>query len=248
LSRRAGREERLSGRVALVTGGARRIGRAIVLALAREGARVAVHYNRSRAEAEVTAREAGGGAGVFGADLQSVGEIRRLARDVEESMGVVDILVNSAALFARTPFLETSEEDWDRFHAVNVKAVFFLSQTVARSMQQGSIIHIGDTGGVHLWPGYLAYGASKAAVIALTRGMAKALAPDIRVNAVLPGPMLPPEAKGTETIEEAIGKTLHQRQGSAEDVALAVRYLLTDGSYVTGAVIPVDGGRLAAGH
>jgi pteridine reductase len=241
-------EARLAGRVALVTGGARRIGRAIVLMLAREGARVAIHYHRSEAEAEETAREAGGGAGVFRADLRSVEEIRRLAGDVGERMGRIDILVNNAALFGRTPFLETSEEEWDSFHEVNAKAVFFLSQAVASSMEEGSIVHISDTGGVHLWPGYLAYGASKAAVIALTQGMAKALAPRIRVNAILPGPMLPPEAEGTEPLEEAIGKTLLRREGSAEDIALAVRYLLTDGGYLTGALIPVDGGRLASGH
>ena len=238
----------LAGRVALVTGGARRIGRAIVLMLAGEGARVAIHCNRSEREAEETAREAGGGAMVFRADLRSVDQIRRLAGEVADSMGRIDILVNNAALFGRTPFLETTEDEWDSFHDVNAKAVFFLSQAVASSMEEGSIIHIADTGGVHLWPGYLAYGASKAAVVALARGMAKALAPRIRVNAILPGPMMAPEAEEAESMEEAVAKTLLRREGSPEDIARAVRFLLIDGGYLTGAVIPVDGGRLAAGH
>lgn len=240
---------KLEGRVALVTGAARRIGRAIAFALAAEGARVAVHFGRSAEDASETARLAGNGARTFGADLRSLDEIRRLAKDVRRDMGRIDFLVNNAALFGRTPFLETTEAEWDRFHDVNLKAPFFLTQAVAREMDEGAIVNIADTGGVNLWPGYLAYGSSKAGLAALTRGFARALAPKIRVNAILPGPMLPPEGEGDlESLDEAVAKTLLRRPGSPLDIAAAVRFLLTDGAYITGALLPVDGGRLAAGE
>jgi NAD(P)-dependent dehydrogenase (short-subunit alcohol dehydrogenase family) len=241
-------ERPLDGRVVLVTGAARRIGRAIAIRLAREGARVALHYNRSEAEAAETARAAGGEARLFRADLRSVGEIRRLAGEVAGSMGRIDCLVNNASTFGRTPFLETTEEDWDRFHDVNLKAVFFLTQAVVPHIGEGAIVNIADTGGVNLWPGYLAYGTSKAGLIALTRGLAAQLAPRIRVNAILPGPVLAPEAKGVETMDEAVAKTLLKRPSSPEEIAAVVRFLLVDAASVTGAALPVDGGRLAAGH
>jgi NAD(P)-dependent dehydrogenase (short-subunit alcohol dehydrogenase family) len=163
-------------------------------------------------------------------------------------MGGIDFLVNNASTFGRTPFSETTEEDWDRFHDVNLKAAFFLTQAVVPHMKEGAIVNIADTGGVNLWPGYLAYGTSKAGLIALTRGLAKHLAPRIRVNAILPGPILPPEAAGAESLAEATERTLLKRPGSPEDIASAVRYLLVEGTYMTGAVIPVDGGRLASGR
>ncbi|MBM3320957.1 MAG: SDR family oxidoreductase [Candidatus Eisenbacteria bacterium] len=248
MSENEARGRPLAGRVALVTGAGRRIGRAIALRLAREGARVAVHYDQSAREAEATAREAGEGACAFRADLRSVEEIRRLAETVLDRMGRIDFLVNNASTFGRTPFFETAEEEWDLFHDVNLKAVFFLTQAVASRMNEGVIVNIADTGGVRLWPGYLAYGASKAGLIGLTRGLAAALAPRIRVNAILPGPILPPEARGVETMEEAISKTLLKRAGSPDDIASAVRFLLVEGTFITGAALPVDGGRLAAGE
>ncbi len=238
----------LSGKVALVTGAARRIGRQIAVELARAGARTAIHYGRSAVDAEETVRLAGERARAFQADLRSVAEIRRLVDDVAGAMGRIDFLVNNAACFGRTPFAETTEEEWDLFHEVNLKAVFFLTQAAAARMGEGAIVHIADTAGVNLWPGYLAYGASKAGVVALTRGMARALAPRIRVNVVLPGPMLPPEGDGTELLHEAVKKTLLKRSGDPSDIAAAVRFLLAEGTYITGALLPVDGGRLAAGE
>jgi len=238
----------LNGKVALVTGAARRIGRQIAVELARAGARTAIHYGQSDADAGEAVRLAGEGARAFQADLRSVAEIRRLVDDVVGAMGRLDFLVNNAATFGRTPFAETTEEEWDRFHDVNLKAVFFLSQAAAARMGEGAIVHIADTGGVNIWPGYLAYGASKAGVVALTRGMARALAPKIRVNAVLPGPMLPPEGDRTEPLHEAVKKTLLKRSGDPSDIATAVRFLLAEGTYITGAILPVDGGRLAAGE
>ncbi|RPJ43388.1 MAG: SDR family oxidoreductase [Candidatus Latescibacterota bacterium] len=243
----AGRPRPLEGQVVLVTGAARRIGRAIALRLAADGAKIAIHYGSSAAEAERTAREAGGGARIYRADLRSVAEVRRLAAEVGETMGRIDGLVNNASTFGRTPFEETTEEEWDLFHDVNLKAVFFLTQAVAARMREGSIVNIADTAGVNPWPGYLAYAASKAGLIGLTRGLAARLAPRIRVNAILPGPILAPEAAGAESLEEAVKRTLLRRPGSPDDIAAAVRFLFVDGTYVTGALLPVDGGRLAAG-
>ncbi len=244
----SGGKRPLEGKTAVVTGGAVRIGKAIVLELARAGARVAVHYHSSKQEAMRTAREAGGGADVFAADISSVEQAGGLISQVHEVFGGADILVNNAAVFGRTPFLETTEEEWDRFHSTNLKGLFFLTQAFASKSDQGVVINIADSAGEAMWPGYLAYSTTKAGVIALTRGLAKSLAPGIRVNAILPGPMLPPEGSGDlESIAEGVGRTVLKRQGSPEDIARAVLYFVTDGGYVTGAVLPVDGGRHLTG-
>ena len=162
----------MAGRVALVTGAGRRIGRAIALAFAAEGARVAVHHNRSVEEAEETARLAGNGSRPFRADLGTAREAERLAGEVHHAFGRIDAVVHSAALFGRTPFGETTERDWDRFHAVNLKAPFFLSQAAAARMEEGSILFLADVCAVDPWPGYLAYGATKAGLVHLTRAPA----------------------------------------------------------------------------
>lgn len=240
-----GEKGRLHEKVALVTGAAKRVGRSIALELAGAGARVAVHYHSSAAAAEETAALAGGGAAPFAADIREIEECRRLVSSVMKSFGRIDILVNNAAVFGRTPFAETTGEEWDRFQEINLRSAFFLSQAAAAAMDEGVIINIADSAGVTLWPGYLAYSISKSGLITLTRGLARTLAPSIRVNAVLPGPVLPPEQeKGNEEIvAESIKRTAMKRLGSPEDVAKAVRYLVVDGGYITGAILPVDGGR-----
>lgn len=236
----------LEGHVAIVTGAAKRIGRAIALTLAREGATVAVHYRSSRDAAQKTAHEAGGGATTFRADLSDLGSLTALADDVTSQLGTPSILVNSAAVFARTPFPDVTEDAWDKQFDINLKGTFFLTQAVCRHMKRGLIVNIADSAGLSVWPGYIPYSVSKGGVISMTRGLAKALAPDIRVNAILPGPMLQPEGEGEmESIENGIKKTLLKRQGSPEDIAKAVRYFAVDGDYVTGAILPVDGGRSA---
>ncbi|MBN1825197.1 MAG: SDR family oxidoreductase [Candidatus Eisenbacteria bacterium] len=241
--REAGKSRLLEGRAALVTGAAKRIGRTLALALAGEGARVAVHHHRSAEEAEETARLAGNGARTFRADLSSVAEAEGLAEDVHRAFGRIDVVIHNAALFGRTPFGETTERDWDRFHAVNLKAPFFLSQAAAARMGEGSILFIADVCALDPWPGYLAYGATKAGLIHLTRGLARALAPRIRVNAILPGPILPSEPEGAESLDEAVARTLLKRRGDPSDIASAALFLTAEACYVTGAVLPVDGGR-----
>src|SRR5690242_7810374 len=174
----------LRGKVVLVTGAAKRIGRGIALRLAEEGARVAIHYGRSEAEARRTAEECGGAA-LFRANLESVAEIERLFAELGERMGRLDGLVNNAARFTRFDPLEITEADWDFIHSVNLKAVFFCCQQGARLMQRsggGRIVNISSLGGIRPWAEHAHYCASKAGVIMLTRALSKALAPEITVN------------------------------------------------------------------
>ncbi len=241
-------DEPLHGRTALVTGAAVRVGRAIALELAGAGARVAVHYRSSAVAAERTAAECGRGAKAFRADLRSLDEIDALVSDVKERFGTPSILVNNAAVFGRTPFETTTEEEWDRFMEVNARGPFFLTRAWAATATEGLVVNIADSAGVTILPGYLAYSASKAALVALTRGLAKVLAPSIRVNAVLPGPVLLAEGEeDRKTVEETIRRTVLGRIGTPRDVARAVRYLAVEGDYITGALLPVDGGRLLGG-
>ena len=234
---------RMDGRTALVTGAGRRVGRAIALELAASGARVAVHFYQSKREAEETSRLAGNSSRSFQADLCSVKEAEYLAEEVRREFGRIDLLVNSAARFGRTKFGETTENEWDRFHDLNLKSIFFLSQAVANRMNEGSIIHIADTCALDPWPGYLAYSLSKTGLSGLTRGMARALAPRIRVNAVLPGPVLRPDNEDESVFLRAVDKTLLKRAGDPSDIASAVRFLAAEGTWITGVLLPVDGGR-----
>src|SRR5580700_12136429 len=185
----AGAAGSLVGKLVLVTGAAKRIGRGIALRLAQEGARVAIHYHRSEGEARQTAEECGG-AELFRADLESVDEIARMFAELEERMGRLDWLVNNAARFTRFDPMAITEKDWDFIHSVNLKATFFCCQHGARSMQKsggGRIVNLSSLGGIRPWAEHAHYCASKAGVIMLTRALAKAWAPEITVNSVAPG-------------------------------------------------------------
>jgi NAD(P)-dependent dehydrogenase (short-subunit alcohol dehydrogenase family) len=232
----------LAGKVVLVTGAAKRIGRGIALRLAGEGARVAIHYHRSEAEARRTAEECGG-AELFRANLESVPEIARMFAEAGERLGRLDGLVNNAARFARFDPLEITERDWDFIHSVNLKALFFCCQHGARLMQRsggGRIVNISSLGGIRPWAEHAHYCASKAGVIMLTRALSKAWAPAITVNSVAPG-VIP-----FEDIDER-GKALIEitpagRGGTPAEVADAVVYFLKASEFVTGQVLAVDGG------
>ncbi|HEU4566052.1 MAG TPA: SDR family oxidoreductase, partial [Gemmatimonadaceae bacterium] len=237
----------LAGRVALVTGAGRRVGRALALALGARGMRVAVHYHASRAGADETARRiaaAGSEARVFAADLRDVAACERLVDEVASSFGALDVLVNSAAVMLRTPVGEVTAGQWDDIFALNLRAPFFLARAAARAMGErgGAIVNIADLAGLEVWPGYLPHGASKAGVIYLTRALARTLAPRVRVNAVAPGAVLLPDDWPEESAERLARTTPLQRLGAPEDVAGAVLYLL-EADYVTGDTIVVDGGR-----
>ncbi len=239
----------LKDRIVLITGGAVRIGRAISLQMAEAGAVVCCHYNSSDEQAselkQVIERK-GGQVRLFKADLNNPQNGVRLAQEVYAVYGRIDVLVNNAAIFFKTPFGSVSEEQWDRLMTLNLKSVFFLSQEVAKLMLQrneGKIINIGDSGAVHPFPSYLPYSISKAGVMALTIGLAKALAPHIQVNCINPGPVLIPETFPDKDKQYAIEQTLLKREGSAEDIARTVRFLIEGSDYITGTCIDVDGGR-----
>ena len=238
---------KLAGRVALVTGAGRRVGRAIALALAAREMRVAVHFHASVDEAEETvrlARAAGApDAWTTSADLRDASACARLINELADRDNALDVLVNSAAEMHRTPFDTVSSEEWDDIMALNLKSPFFCSQAAARRMSDGAVIvNIADLAALETWPEYIPHGISKAGVMQMTRALAKRLAPKIRVNAVVPGAVLLPEHWTKEDADKLIRTTPLARLGAPEDVAHAVIYLL-ESDYVTGDAIVVDGGR-----
>jgi NAD(P)-dependent dehydrogenase (short-subunit alcohol dehydrogenase family) len=242
-----GQVKELAGKVALVTGGAVRVGREIARALAEAGADVAIGYRRSAVEARAAVREMearGVRAVALRADVARPREARALVVDAVRRLGRLDVLVNNAAVFIRTPVLTTTPAQFDRLLAVNLRAPFFVSQAAARAMGRrgGRIINIADVGAVRAWPGYVPYGVSKAGVVMLTRGLAAALAPRIQVNAVAPGVVLLPERFPRESGRRLAARIPMGRHGRPTDVAEAVRFFATCSDYVTGQVLFVDGG------
>ncbi len=198
----------LSDRVALVTGSAKRIGRAVALRLAQEGADLVIHYRSSEAEAReaVSEIEKLGRRGIaLPADLSTVSDIQRLFEQASAHFGRLDILVNSAANFVHTEFASTTEQIWDQSLNINLKAAFFCAQAAAPLLKpsRGVIINFADIGGLLAWPGYIPHCVSKAGVIMLTKCLAKELAPDVRVNAIAPGTITmsgdPPTGKPTSS-------------------------------------------------
>jgi NAD(P)-dependent dehydrogenase (short-subunit alcohol dehydrogenase family) len=232
----------LEGKVVLVTGAAKRIGRGIALRLAEEGSRVAIHYHGSEDEARRTAEECGG-APLFRANLESVAEIVRMFAAVGQHCGRLDGVVNNAARFTRLDPLDITEKDWDFIHSVNLKGLFFCCQQAARLMQKtggGRIVNISSLGGIRPWAEHAHYCASKAGVIMLTRALAKAFAPSITVNSVAPGviPFDDIDERGKKMIEA----TPARRGGTPAEIADAVVYFLKASNFVTGQILAIDGG------
>jgi len=240
----------LKGKAALVTGAARRVGRTIAEHLAGRGAAVAVHYNRSRAEAEAVVAgigRASGRAHPFGANLESVAEIERMVGEVLKTFGRIDVLVNCASVFYRKPIEEITEHEWDVNLDTNLKAPFFLSKFAGAAMRRqgaGKIVNIGDWAGIRPYNNYLPYTVSKSGLIGLTRALAKALAPEVQVNCVALGPVMPPEEYSEEENARLVAGTLVKRLGSPEDVARAVLFLCEGTDFATGSTLMLDGGRL----
>ena len=239
-------EMKFSGKVALVTGAGKRLGRAVALRLASEGADVAVHYRGSDTEAtEVVAEieKLGRRALATRAELTSVEEIRALVQRVAREFGRIDVLVNSAANFLPSSVISTTEEIWDASLDTNVKGPFFLAQAAAPWLRRsnGVIVNFADTGGILGWPGYIAHSISKAGMIMLTKTLAKELAPEVRVNAIAPGTITmagdPPEWE-----QEFVKLAPLKKTGTPEDVAEAVSYLAS-AKFLTGHVLVLDGGR-----
>ncbi|MBI4671536.1 MAG: SDR family oxidoreductase [Chloroflexi bacterium] len=239
----------LRGQAALVTGGSVRVGRALALALAEHGAHVAVHYNTSAREAtRVVAliRRRGGAAHAFGANLADDAARIELFRQVNQTLGTVRILINSAARFDPGAFETTTLEEWDANFAVNLQAPFRLAQLMAAQRNgtvRGNIINLTDWRGLRPGADHFAYTLTKAALIKMTEALAYALAPRMRVNALALGAILPPPGADAETIARLIQETPLKQFGSPRDVTNAVIFLLTTGRYITGATIPLEGGR-----
>jgi NAD(P)-dependent dehydrogenase (short-subunit alcohol dehydrogenase family) len=211
---------------------------------------VVVHYHRSSEAAAALVREieAGGGKAVaVPGDLSRAADVQALVDTAIEQFGPVDVLVNNAAIFFETPFPDLSEEDWDRTLDLNLKGPFLCARAVAPGMLArgaGKIVNLADIAAFRPWTRYLPYCVSKAGVVAMTQALARALAPDVQVNAVAPGAVLLPESFTPEQRERALRHVPLGREGRAEDVAETVLFLLEGSDYITGAVIPVDGGRL----
>ena len=232
----------IDGKVALITGSAKRVGKEIALELARRGARIAVHYRSVETEARAVA---GNDGEVFQADLRDFAAIEKMFVGIEAKFGGLDILINSASVFSSATADTATPEHWDLQMDTNARAPFFLAQCAARLMRArsaGKIINIADVAGEVVWQTYLPYSISKAALIAVNRGLAKAYAPQIQVNAIAPGPVLFPDYYTDEQKQTAIERTLLKRAGTPLDVVNAVVFLI-ENDYITGEIIHVDGGR-----
>lgn len=237
---------RLEGKVALVTGAGKRLGRAVALRLAEEGMDLAVHYgNSAREAAEVVGKieELGQKAVAFKADLRSVEESRELLLQVGNALGRLDLLVNSAANFLPGSVISTTEEIWNASLETNVKAPFFLAQAAAPMLRRskGAVVNFADTGGVLGWPGFIGHSVAKAGIINLTKSLAKALAPDVRVNAIAPGTITMP-GDPPEWEQEFVKLAPLKKTGKPSDIADAVVFLAT-AEFLTGHTLVLDGGR-----
>ena len=241
----------LRDKIVLITGGAVRIGRAIALELSKRSATIFCQYHSSSDAAQSLKEEIESDNNeihIFQSDLSTLEGINQTVKEAITQFGKIDVLINNAAIFFRTALGEVTEKDWDTLHNLNLKAPFFLAQAVSRYMlkkKSGKIINIADAGAKTPFPAYLPYSISKAGIINMTKGLAKALAPDIQVNCISPGPVLFPNDYSDTERKFALEQTLLKREGSAEDIAKTVRFLLEDSDFITGAVIPVDGGRQA---
>jgi len=245
------RQVSLDGRWALVTGAAKRIGAVIAGTLHGAGANVAIHYNRSAADAEQLAadlnRRRAKSAFTIGADMLDIGAVERMAAQVlEHTGGQLDVLVNNASNFYPTPIGTITLEQWDDLFGSNLKAPLFLSQALVPALRtaRGVIINIVDVHSQRPLRDHPVYGPAKAGLSMLTRSLAKDLGPAIRVNGVSPGAILWPDEGMSDALRAGIIKqTALKRSGTPEDIAAAVLFLVRDAPYVTGQIIAVDGGR-----
>ena len=242
----------LNNQVVLVTGGARRIGAAIVRRLHERGANVAIHYNKSKndaleLQAELENRRSGS-TFLVQADLLDIKSIKPMVAAVVQHFGHIDALVNNASTFEACSLADVTEEHFDEMVGTNFKAHLFTSQAAACELRRtnGCIVNIVDIHADRPMRGHMVYSAAKAGLVGLTKGLAQELAPQVRVNGVAPGPIIWPECDGwndTKIREEIINHTLLKREGDPDDIAKAVKFLIADAPYITGQIIAVDGGR-----
>lgn len=257
---------KLAGTVALVTGAGVRLGRAIAIGLAEAGCHVIVHYRSSRDEAEQTAgeiRDLGRRAEAAQADLANPDEIHRLFRDVDTSFGRLDVLVNSAASFERRGIEEITAQEWDDVQALNLRAPFLCTRHAAPLMRgvkdrmtqtgdigaPGLVLNMGDHSGITTWKGFAHHGVSKAGLLHLTRVSARELAPSLRVNAIVPGPILPPAGESEDSWKKKGLRVPLAHPGESHHIS-STAVFLAHNDYITGETIMVDGGEhlLAGGR
>lgn len=235
------------GKTALITGGAVRVGKAITLELACAGANVVINYHSSSDAALQTCDEAralGVGASAIQADIGKQDQVEKMVAAAVDQFGSIDILINSASLWRQTPFPTDDLTDWHRVTNILINGSFYCANAIAPLMLEqgeGAIVNIVDLAAFEPWPNYIAHSVGKSALLALSRQLALELAPAVRVNAVAPGPVLPPPDYSEERIARTASRTLLNRWGTAEDVAEAVLYFVK-AKYVTGEVLAVDGG------
>ncbi len=236
----------LHNQSALVTGAAKRLGRAIALKLAEAGADITITYNASEREAAETVAEIkklGRKAFAIQCNVRSESEIKRAVAETLAQHGKLNILVNNAAIYETVPLEEITVEQWDAIFETNTRAPFLVSRECLPHLRatKGRIIQMGSLGGLHPWPTHAHYCSSKAAVHMLTKTMAKAFGPDVAVNAVAPG-WIDMDSEPTEQTKRMIGKTPMQRSGTPADIAEAILWLAANASFITGQILPVDGG------
>lgn len=240
----------LTGRSVLITGGARRLGAAIARRLHAGGASVAIHYRSSAAEADRLAAELNDlrpdSATVLRCDLLELDALPGLVESVTARYGRLDVLVNNASSFMSTPVGTITASQFDDLIGTNLRAPLFLSQAAAPALREtrGLILNLADIHGLRPLKTHPVYSAAKAGLIMLTRALARELGPEVRVNAIAPGPVLWPEGGLEQSLQnEIISKTALKRSGSPEDIARAAYFFAAEAPYVTGQVLPVDGGR-----
>jgi len=244
----------LSGKVALITGGARRVGAEIARCFHAAGASVVVHYHHSTADATALIADLEkirpGSAASISADLLDIPRLAELVHFTTQRFGRLDILVNNASTFYPTPVGEITEAHWDDLLGSNLKAPLFLSQAAASALRlsQGLILNIVDIHGLRPLRRYPVYGVAKAGLIMLTRSLARELAPQVRVNAIAPGPVMwPADGVADAALQQKIvERTLLKRSGSAADIARTALFFAADAPFITGQIMPVDGGRSVA--
>jgi pteridine reductase len=242
----------MQGKVVLVTGGAKRVGAAICRRLHAAGALLAVHYRSSEQEALALQKELNKlrsrSAAVFHADLLRQNALPQLVQKVVKRFGRLDALVNNASSFYATPLADIDEQQWHDLLGTNLRAPLFLAQAAAAELrrQHGCIVNIVDIHAERPMQGHLLYSVAKAGLVALTKGLAQEMAPQVRVNAVAPGVIIWPEGEAwadQEQRRKIVAHTLLKREGEPDDIARTVKFLLNDSPYITGQVIAVDGGR-----
>ena len=242
----------LQDSVILITGGAKRIGQALALGMAKRGARVAFSYLSSAREARETQdrlEREGTQALAIRADVSKAADVKRMVDAVGRAWGRLDVLINSAATFDRTPFAGVTEADWDRAIDSNLKGPFLCALYASRLMRRhgrGKIINFADWAALRPYRDYLPYCVSKAGVIGLTKALARELAPQISVVAIAPGPILPPPGMSAAARRRAADRTLLKRWGSPQDIVRTAQFLIEGTDFMTGSVVFVDGGELLA--